>query len=308
MNNFEDHISIGELAELTGISTHTLRIWEKRYGFPRAERLPSGHRRYPRREVPRLRAVNRALEAGFRISKIVNKNLEDLEKLLRLDRASSSSAGISASGEQAAGLAAHQAVRIEKWIDHVQGYSGPKLIYSFHEQWEERGPLEFIMECAVPFIHEIGERWCRGELDVAQEHFGSEMLYDFLGSMWRRLNERNTGNPVVLTTLPGETHRMGLQMCAVLAAWAGFRVIYLGPSTPIHDIAVSVEKSGARIVGISVSEACDPEQTLVDLEDLCRELGPEVKVLAGGSGLPALVPKVERLTTMKEFYDSLKSS
>nr|NIQ02505.1 MerR family transcriptional regulator [Nitrospinaceae bacterium]NIR56460.1 MerR family transcriptional regulator [Nitrospinaceae bacterium]NIS86921.1 MerR family transcriptional regulator [Nitrospinaceae bacterium]NIT83759.1 MerR family transcriptional regulator [Nitrospinaceae bacterium]NIU45962.1 MerR family transcriptional regulator [Nitrospinaceae bacterium] len=142
MNNFEDHISIGELAELTGISTHTLRIWEKRYGFPRAERLPSGHRRYPRREVPRLRAVNRALEAGFRISKIVNKNLEDLEKLLRLDRASSSSAGISASGEQAAGLAAHQAVRIEKWIDHVQGYSGPKLIYSFHEQWEERGPLE----------------------------------------------------------------------------------------------------------------------------------------------------------------------
>ena len=63
-NKMENFISIGELARLTGITTHTLRVWEKRYGSPSSQRLPSGHRRYPKEDVPRLRAVAKALGWG----------------------------------------------------------------------------------------------------------------------------------------------------------------------------------------------------------------------------------------------------
>lgn len=303
MNDIEHHISIGELAELTEISTHTLRIWEKRYGFPQAERLPSGHRRYPRREVPRLRAVNRALEAGFRISKIVDKSVEDLEKLLQLD-----SGPAAASGEEAAGLPPRQGVLIEKWINHLHLYNDQKLTQSFYEEWYQRGPLHFILECGLPFVHEIGNRWYQSEIDVAQEHFGCERLYDFLGSMWRRMNERNTGVPMVLSTLPGETHRMGLQMCAVLVAWSGRRAIYLGPDTPVEHMAAALEKSGARVLCLSVSAASDSERCLMDFNNLRKRLDPKISLLAGGAGMPAFVPGVTRFTTMREFYDYLTVS
>ena len=50
MIQVENLVSIGELARLTDISTHTLGIWEKRYGSPCSQRLPSGHRRYSKKE------------------------------------------------------------------------------------------------------------------------------------------------------------------------------------------------------------------------------------------------------------------
>ena len=83
-NKMENFISIGELARLTGITTHTLRVWEKRYGSPSSQRLPSGHRRYPKEDVPRLRAVAKALGSGYRASKVVSGTLEELHGLMGL--------------------------------------------------------------------------------------------------------------------------------------------------------------------------------------------------------------------------------
>ena len=42
----EAALSIGDLAELTGVSAATLRVWESRHGFPVPHRRESGHRRY----------------------------------------------------------------------------------------------------------------------------------------------------------------------------------------------------------------------------------------------------------------------
>lgn len=50
-------LSIGDVAGQTGLSEATLRMWEARHGFPRPERLVSGHRRYGERDVELLRQV-----------------------------------------------------------------------------------------------------------------------------------------------------------------------------------------------------------------------------------------------------------
>ena len=63
LTEMEDYLSIGQLARFTGVGIHSLRAWEKRYGAPRSQRLSSGHRRFPKEEVQRLRAVSRALES-----------------------------------------------------------------------------------------------------------------------------------------------------------------------------------------------------------------------------------------------------
>lgn len=71
MSSFEAAgITIGELAEQTGLTVATLRAWESRYGLPTPRRSASGHRRYSRgdaeqvREVLRLRATGLSLEAA----------------------------------------------------------------------------------------------------------------------------------------------------------------------------------------------------------------------------------------------------
>ena len=49
---------MGAVTRRTGIGEHTLRAWERRFGFPDPVRLPSGHRRYPLEQVRRLALIN----------------------------------------------------------------------------------------------------------------------------------------------------------------------------------------------------------------------------------------------------------
>jgi DICT domain-containing protein len=60
-----DSMTIGELAERTGVPAATLRSWEARYRFPRPERMATGHRRYDQRAVALVEEVLRQRAAGL---------------------------------------------------------------------------------------------------------------------------------------------------------------------------------------------------------------------------------------------------
>ena len=76
-----DHLTIGQLAERTGVQTGTLRMWEQRHDFPRAKRLPSGHRRYPESEVERVLEVVRARESGMSLAVSIQRSMHEPESL-----------------------------------------------------------------------------------------------------------------------------------------------------------------------------------------------------------------------------------
>ncbi len=60
-------LTIGDLAERTGLMPATLRMWESRHGFPRPHRLDSGHRRYTDGDVEQVTRVLRRRDAGARL-------------------------------------------------------------------------------------------------------------------------------------------------------------------------------------------------------------------------------------------------
>ena len=66
-------LTIGDLARRTGVSTAVLRMWETRHGFPVAERLASGHRRYPDETVRLVERVVRRRDAGTRLETAISE-------------------------------------------------------------------------------------------------------------------------------------------------------------------------------------------------------------------------------------------
>ncbi len=66
-------LSIGQLAERTGVAPATLRMWEKRHGFPEASRRESGHRRYSEADVRAVVDVLRRREAGIRLDVAIDQ-------------------------------------------------------------------------------------------------------------------------------------------------------------------------------------------------------------------------------------------
>ena len=300
----EDYLSIGELASMTGVGVHTLRVWEKRYGAPHSQRLPSGHRRYPKDEVPRLRAVASALESGYRASKVVTATLEELQALMGLKPfVEPKSDDTSAEQDELSS----KEILIESWVKEVHGYQDDALLGGFHEQWGRHGALNFILDFAVPLLERIGKGWETGELGVSHEHFASECMVSFLSEKWRQLNIRKNGPTVLITTLPGELYSLGVLMCAVVTSATNSKVIYLGIDNPVEDILAATEIYKPEIITLSISHVFDPTTAENLLIKIRKELNSKTALVTGGKGSPYKIPGISYITSFDKYYDFLSN-
>jgi methanogenic corrinoid protein MtbC1 len=268
-------LSIGALARATGLSIETLRTWERRYGFPVPSRKPSGHRLYPTSNVPRLRRIAAALAQGHRAAEVVGASEDDLAALLGvLPAAPPTRAAASAM------LAPDQLLAL------VARFDGEGLAHALNAEWGRLGPLAFLEQRVAPLVHAVGEAWATGRLEVRHEHFLAERVGDLLRAYRLPFEERAHGALVVLATLPGEMHALGLQMAALTVAVAGCRVCYVGTEVPIPELASVARDLDARAVGVSVSTATRGTGSVGGLRRLRRLLPGRIALWVGGDGAP----------------------
>ena len=269
-------LSIGALANATGVPVETLRTWERRYGFPvPVTRTDGSHRRYAADTIGQVRLIVRALELGHRASTVVGLEADELRGLVGAS-APETSPGAAESGDRRA---------IARWLEHTRNMDGDSLIADFQRTLASMSALEFLARHLGPYLHAMGEAWARGELRVSQEHYASERAREFLNAQWRVLAgaARATRAAVVLATPPGEQHTLGLNMAAWVVALAGVRVVYLGASTPMPELAFAVEHY--RASGVVLSMAAGYAGDLpAQLEELAQLLPAGVAVVAGGDG------------------------
>jgi len=259
--------SIGDLAEACGISVDTLRVWERRYGRPEPVRLPSGHRRYTQAHVRWLRRVAAALAAGHRAKAAVTASEEELEQMI------------------ASAAAAELPVEeLDPYFEAVKAYREPAILERLWEGWKRLGPEGFLDHVLDPLLVRAGRAWADGDLNVRHEHFLSDTIDHFLRAARASVDVAKGGRPILLTTLPGELHGLGIQMAAVLAARTGWRPRVLGVNTPLDEILRAAAETKAAAVGISVSLYTGGVETDRQLAELRSRLAPEVQLIAGGSG------------------------
>ena len=92
-----------------------------------------------------------------------------------------------------------------------------------------------LSEVVLPYLRELGDRWERGEASIAQEHFASGILRGRLLGLARGWG-LGVGPAAVLACLPGEQHDLGLVAFGLALRARGWRIVYLGPDTPIETI------------------------------------------------------------------------
>lgn len=256
-------IGIGAVSRATGIPEPTLRTWERRYGFPRAERTGGGHRLYDPGVVEDLKLASRALELGHRPAAVLGADRGSLRALVQGDDV------------------------VADWLDATRRLDVTALDTSLRAALTRRGLLAFLLEGAVPFLRRVGEAWERGELRVFHEHFASERLRELLAGLWRQ-GEHDTARPVVVCgALPGDRHVLGLHMAAALLSIEGCRIVFLGADTPPEDLAECARQTGAVAVVVSVSGATEVGVARDALQALVSAAPAGVRVLTGGRGAPA---------------------
>ncbi|MBI1382452.1 MAG: MerR family DNA-binding transcriptional regulator [Planctomycetaceae bacterium] len=262
-----DGLSIGDVAQQTGISPDTLRMWERRYGRPVPVRLPSGHRRFTSDQLRWLRQVAEGLALGLRPSVLVPAEESELAALLDAKRPLRPASP-----------------RIAELLGWVRATDDVALRAALLDDWRARTPDRFLSEILGPLLEEIGTAWCEGRIEVRHEHMASEVIADVLRTLRGTLPRVERGPLVLFATLTGELHGLGLQMGALCAAMVGARTRVLGADTPSAEIAHAAREVGADVVAISVSLASGGVETDRDLAQLRHQLDPHVRLLVGGRG------------------------
>ncbi len=277
--------SIGAVERETGLSKDTLRVWERRYGFPRPMRDGNGDRIYPAEQVERLRVIRRLIDQGMRPGRILSLAVPDLAKLYaKVDRPE---------------RAAAEAVRDSPpYLDLVKRHQSVELRRSLNHALLRQGVQRFVVETLAPLNVEVGEAWVRGDIAVFEEHLYTEIVQAVLRNAIAGQELTARAPKVLLTTLPNELHALGLLMAEAMLAAEGAQCIPLGPQLPTAEIVQAARAHRADVVALSFSAAYPTAHALQGLTDLRLALPGEVEVWAGGAAIERFKHALEGVNLM----------
>lgn len=230
-------LNIKAVAERTGVSLHTLRAWERRYGIPRPQRhADNRYRLYDEQDIADVLWMKRQVEAGvspaqasalFRQQprEVVRTGLTRAEPLVALQNALYDAL---ARGED---VAAHQVL---------------------NEALSELAPELVVLEILQPTMRRIGAAWQRNTLSVEQEHFASNLVRQRLYALIHAQPPPALTAPrLVAACAPEEQHDLGLLMFTWLAKRRGWNVNYLGQRTPLEEMDRAGRNASFIVVSIT---------------------------------------------------------
>lgn len=254
----------------TGLSKDTLRVWERRYGFPQPSRDSKGERVYPADQLERLRVIRRLMDSGLRPGKVVAAPLSELQARLQALPESVPRSAIESTEADAALrlLKAHQ-------VDELRQYLAHELM--------RRGLQRFVFEVVAPLNEIVGNAWTEGRIEIFEEHLYSEQIQYLLRQAIGAMTQSEHTPRILLTTLPGEQHQLGLLMAQACCAVEGAHCISLGVQTPTWDIVQAARAHRADIVGLSFSQAMPLHLAREGIADLRQHLNRKIEIWAGGS-------------------------
>ena len=276
----EPKYRVGMVSKLTGLSTHTLRMWEKRYAAVVPQRTEAGGRLYTDSDVDRLRLLHKLVQSGHSIGGIAKLADTELRQMAASFRAASSEPALQhlpAIRERV--MHAIEELRIE---DAEQILSRAAL---------STEPSEFLQDVVGPILVEVGDRWESGTLRIAHEHACSSVMRGLLFALMRLYPAQDAKRRVVVATPARENHELGALMVAMLAAMHGWSVLYLGPDLPPEEIAYAVTSTEAELLMLSITNL-KPAECEKQVAAIERAISERVMIFVGGRA--AKIPSQSR--------------
>jgi MerR family transcriptional regulator, light-induced transcriptional regulator len=273
--------SIAAVERDTGLTKDTLRVWERRYGFPNPGRDEFGERLYPIDQVDKLRVLRRLMDAGHRPGKLIHLPMHALLLLGRQERLPASAAPAQTAA------ASVTAPDVSEFLALIRSRQPEVLRRSLAQALLRLGLERFVFDVAAPLTRLIGEVWPRDEFESFDERLSIESLQTVMRGALASISSPGAPPTVMLTTVPGEPHGLGLLMTESLLSLQGCRCLSLGVQTPLWDAVLAARAHRADVLALSFSSALNAAQVVDSLAELREMLPATIGIWAGGDS-PAL--------------------
>lgn len=265
---------IQHASQLSGLSSHVIRIWERRYNALSPSRTDTNRRMYCDEAIKRLKLLRVLTENGHRIGGVAKLNTEQLEELVKKLPAEivAAPAGDFETPEQF----------VEAAIAASKKYDSDLLRCLLLQARRQLGQRGMLHQVICPLIIQIGDNWQHGTLRPSHEHIATAVIRELLLTPVPGSQLAAHAPELIVATPAGELHELGALIVAASARDLGWHVTYLGPNLPVEEISACAIARHAKAVALSVVY---PEKCPVIQEKLSRmrELLPSsIGLIVGG--------------------------
>src|SRR5215217_5679447 len=277
-------VRVGELARRVGVAPETLRAWERRYGVLRPGRTPGGYRVYGAEDEQRARRMRELIADGWSAGEAAHA------VTAAGDRHAAHAIAVGGGGHAERRRAAADrrtqqrphASAADELLPALLGFECHAAQVALDRVFASHSTDAALRDVVLPALWEVGERWARGAITVAHEHFATELISGRLRSLgWEW--DAGLGPRAILACPAGERHDIGLLCCALALHHRGWRVTYLGPDTPADALDAAVAAVAPELVVIGAVQPTPLRRAA----DALAALADRVPVAAGGAGVSA---------------------
>lgn len=264
--------NIKAVEQSTGISSSTLRAWERRYHVCQPQRSDSGYRLYSDRDIAVIRWLKAQVDAGMSISQAVawldslTASAGTLEHVILPANGDMVMTPLSPATHHM--MRRDYAVLQKELVNALLAFDedGAELILA---EAFSLYPLELVGENLIaPVLIEIGERWHRGEITVTREHYATSLLQQRLAAILRTAPHPNKKNLIWVTCAPGEDHEIGAMLLTIYLRRAGYQTQYLGKNIKASDLINDANQYQPTMIMLSATT----QESAVNLQLLTKEL------------------------------------
>jgi DNA-binding transcriptional MerR regulator/methylmalonyl-CoA mutase cobalamin-binding subunit len=267
------------VSQMTGLSVHVIRAWEKRYNVVEPDRSDTNRRLYSEEEIEKLKLLNDAVHHGHNIGGIANLSVEELKAVLKKDNPDLSKITAAVVKSET-----DNSVReiLADCISAIKNYDAKILESTLLNASTKLTQPVLIEELIVPLVYKIGDMWHEGEIRVANEHLASSVVRSFMFNLLESYSINDSAPVMVSATPRGQEHELGALIAGVVAASSGWKVIYLGSSLPAEEIGAVVSHLNAKVVALSIIYPNDDPHLKLELKKLHQLLPTGVSMIVGG--------------------------
>jgi DNA-binding transcriptional MerR regulator len=308
---------VGAVADRLGVSTSTLRSWERRYGLGPTHRTGGNHRRYGPLDLQRVQLMARLTAAGIP-AQAAAENVTTMapEEVARRLGSGGGAHPTDMAGHdvadaesvfgplRAAAPVSDRTTTDEGAVDAIlsaaRELDATGLVHLYRQTLRRLDFADAWSGVFAPSLRAIGERWGEGSLGIESEHLASELLQGELRGVVRANRFRVSGTPVLLGSADDEQHHLPLLAVEAELARHGVASLLLGPRVPVRALAQALDRARPPAIFIWASLRRLPTEPLWDLVE---GLDWPLTVVIGGPGWPPEVTGTRGLATVVHAGD-----
>lgn len=284
-------VSIKTVSRRTGLTSHVIRAWERRYQAIEPERSRGRHRKYYERDVERLTLLTQAVRTGQLISRVAKMSNEELRSILE-NAAADAQKGLHSEAPPESGAQIEAAWH--QTLEAIRNLDGQRFDNVLQAALVSLGDQGLLRRLIAPMARTVGFLWKTGRMTAAQEHFFTANARAFIWNLTRQYIVDESAPRIVVGTPSGQLHELGAVIAAAAAANAGWKVAFVGPNLPAFELAGAVQTVNASVLLLSLVYPEDDPKLPQELKNLKRLLPSHVSVFIGGRAASAYLDSIHK--------------